>query len=69
MNPPYRVLAQVGRSRRAYWLIWREMISAFVDDHGSMYRAADVRPVNHPKNDSEAIAIIEQAKKTRSKSA
>lgn len=65
MLPPYRVLASVGRSRRVQWLIWREVLSAFVDDRGEPYRAIRVRPVDHERNDSEALAIIEQAKNAR----
>lgn len=65
MLPPYRVLAVVGRSRRAQWLIWREVISAFVDERGETYRAIRVRPIDHERNDSEALVIIEQAKNAR----
>lgn len=67
MNPPYRVLARVGRKKEAIWFHWRETVSHFVhpDFHNRWYDAADLKPVDHPKNDPEAIKIIEQAQLTR----
>lgn len=70
MNPPYRVLAKYGRKKQTYWFHWREPIGHFLSDDGPLdqfhwYDAADLKPVDHPKNDPEALKIIEQAQSTR----
>lgn len=66
MNPPYRVLVTIGRSRKSkVWLHWHEPLSHFLDARGRWFKASDLTVVDHPKNDHEGTEIIEQAKTTR----